>query len=45
MKKRLQLRYEDLSMSYDQKVMTSLPLMEKCPMDFYQGVAFTAQIW
>ena len=38
-------RYKDLSMSHDQKVMTLLPPMEKCPMDFYQGVVFTAQIW
>ena len=33
-----------LSMSRDQKVMTLLPSMEKCPMDFYQGVIFNAQI-
>ena len=35
---------EDLPMSRDQKVMTVLPLMEMCPMDFYQGVIFTAEI-
>ena len=34
----------DLSMSHDQKVMTLLPPMEKCLMDFYHGAAFTAQI-
>ena len=34
----------DLSMSPDQKVMTLLPPMEKCPLDFHQGVVFTAQI-
>ena len=28
----------------DQKVMMLLIPMEKCPMDFYQGVVFTAQI-
>ena len=33
------LRYQDLSMSHDQKVMTLSP-MEKCSMDFYQGVDF-----
>ena len=27
-------------MSRDQKVMTLLPPIEKCPMDFYQGVVF-----
>ena len=27
------------------KIMTLLPSMEKCPMDFYHDVAFTAQIW
>ena len=43
-KKRFQLRYKDLSMSLNQKVMTLLPLIETCPMDFYQ-VVFTAQIW
>ena len=32
-------------MSRDQKVMKILPPMEKCPMDFYEGVAFTAEIW
>ena len=35
----------DLSKSHDQKVMMLLPPMEKCPMDFYQGVVFTVQIW
>ena len=30
----------DLSLSRDQKVMTLLPPMEKCPMDFYHGVVF-----
>ena len=25
--------------------MMLLPPMEKCPMDFYQGVVFTSQIW
>ena len=38
-------KYKDLSMSRDQKVMTLLPQMEKCPMVFYQGVVFTAYIW
>ena len=33
-------RYKDLSMSRDQKVMMLLSSMEKCPMDFYQGVVF-----
>ena len=37
-------KYKDLSMSRDQKVMKLLPPMEKCPMTFYQGVVFTAQI-
>ena len=32
-----------LSMSHE--VMMLLPIMEKCPMDFYQEVVFTAQIW
>ena len=32
-------------MSRDQKVMTLLPPMEKYPMDLYEGVVFTAQIW
>ena len=31
-------------MPHDQKVMMLQPPMEKCPMDFYQGVVFTAQI-
>ena len=31
-------------MSRDPKLMTLSPPMEKCPMDFYQGVVFTAQI-
>ena len=38
-------RYKDSSMSHDQKVMTLLPRMEKGPIDFYHGAAFTAQIW
>ena len=38
-------KYKDWSMSRDQKVMTLLPQMEKCPMVFYQGVVFTAYIW
>ena len=38
-------RYKDLSMSRDQKVVMLLPPMEKCPINFYHGVAFTAQIW
>ena len=29
-------RYKDLSMSHDQKVMTLLPPMKKCAIDFYQ---------
>ena len=41
-KKRLQLRCKDLSISHDQKVMRLLPPMEKCAMDFYQGVDFAA---
>ena len=32
-------------MSRDQKVMALLLPMEKCFMDFFQIVAFTAQIW
>ena len=35
----------DLSMSRDQKLMAMLSPMEKCPINFYHGVAFTAQIW
>ena len=38
-------RYKDLSVSRDQKVMMLLPPMEKCTINFYHGVAFTAQIW
>ena len=38
-------RYKDLSMSGDQKVMALLSPMEKCPINFYHGVSFTAQIW
>ena len=38
-------RYKDLSMSLDQKAMALLLLEEKCPIDFYHRVAFTAQIW
>ena len=38
-------RYKDLSMSCDQKVIALLSPMEKCPINFYDGVAFTAQIW
>ena len=38
-------RYKDLSMSHDQKVVTSPSPMEKCPINFYHRVAFTAQIW
>ena len=30
-------------MSYDQKEITLLPPMEKCPMDFYQLVVFSAK--
>ena len=37
-------RYKDLSMSHDQKVMMLLAPMEKCPINFYHDVAFTAQI-
>ena len=36
---------KDLSMSHDQKVIILLPPMEKCPISFYQRVAFTVQIW
>ena len=35
-------RYKDLSMSHHQKVMMLLPPMEKCPIDFCQGVVFAA---
>ena len=38
-------RYKDLSMSRDQKVMALLSPMEKCPINFYYGVALNAQIW
>ena len=38
-------RYKDLSMSHDQKVMTLLSQMEKCPINFYHWAAFTTQIW
>ena len=38
-------RCKDLSMSHDQKVMAMLSPMEKCPINFNHGVAFTAQIW
>ena len=31
-------------MSCDQKVKVLLPPMEKCPVNFYQVVVFTAQI-
>ena len=34
-----------LSLSRDQKVMTFTNPVEKYPMDFYQRVVFTAQIW
>ena len=37
-------RYKDLSKSRDQKVMALLLPMEKCLMDFFQILAFTAQI-
>ena len=33
-------RYIDLSMSHDQKVMTLLTPIEKCPIVFYHRVAF-----
>ena len=36
-------RYKDLSMPRDQMVMTLLPIMEKCPMDFYQEVVFVTR--
>ena len=32
-------------MSRDQKVMTLLPPVEKCPMDLYKELVFIAQIW
>ena len=35
---------QDLSLSRDQKIMTLLPPVIKCPINFYHGVAFTAQI-
>ena len=35
-------RYKDLLMPRDQKVMTLLPPIEKCPIIFYQGVASAA---
>ena len=35
-------RYKDLSMSRDQKIMTWLPPIEKCPNAFYHRVAFAA---
>ena len=38
-------RYKDLSMPHDQKVMVLLSPMEKGPINFYDRVAFTAQIW
>ena len=38
------LWYKDLLMLCGQKVMTLLSSPEKCPMDFYQLVVFTAQI-
>ena len=31
-------------LSRDQKIMTLLPPVIKCPINFYHGVAFTAQI-
>ena len=31
-------------MSCDQKVMTLLPPMEMCQVDFYKGVVFAGQI-
>ena len=37
--------YKDLSMSHDQKVMMLLPPTEKCPINYYHRIAFTAQIW
>ena len=36
--------YKDLSMSHYQMLMMSLLSMEKCLMDFYQGVVFTGQV-
>ena len=39
-----QLETKDLSMSHDQKEMTLLPPMEKCPMDFNHRVVFTTHI-
>ena len=33
-----------ISMLSDQKVMTLLAPMKKCPVNFYHGVVFTAQI-
>ena len=38
------LWYKDLLILCGQKVMTLLSSPEKCPMDFYQLVVFTAQI-
>ena len=29
----------------DQNAMALLPPGKKCPINFYHGVAFTAQIW
>ena len=37
-------RYKDLAKSHEQKVVTLLNTMDKCSMDFYQGVVFIAQI-
>ena len=37
-------RYKDLSMLRDQKVMTLLTSIEKCPIDVYNRVNFNAQI-
>ena len=37
--------YKDLLMLREQKVMALLSPMEKCPVNFYHRVAFTAQIW
>ena len=36
--------HKDVSMSCDQKVMMLLTPVEECPINFYQGVAFTGQI-
>ena len=36
-------RYKNLSMSRDQMVMMLLPIMEKCPMDFYQEVVIATR--